>query len=490
MTLEPWKDRHETGGELENNEVPPLEYASPLKRFLHHDIVGSGMLLTAAVAAVLVANLGLYEYYHDFWETHVEIVVGTYELDKSLHHWVNDGLMCIFFFLVGLEIKRQLLAGELASFRRALLPAVAAIGGMIAPALIYTAVNYGGEGSHGWGIPMATDIAFAAGCLALLKKWIPPSLMVFLVALAIVDDLGAVAVIAVFYTERIAFPPLVIGASLILLSFCMGQLGVRRMLPYAVLGIIIWVAFLRSGVHATIAGVLLAFTIPAHARYRTQFFEGRMKELLARFVAAEKEWEKLLPFEKEMRLSREVMVNQRQQSLLRAMNAECHHVEAPLQRLEYNIEPFCVFLVMPVFAFANAGVHIEWAQLGPLIFEPVTLGVILGLVVGKPLGIVLASWIAVRLQWAQLPRGVSWSQIFGVGMLAGIGFTMSLFINELAFVRAPGDHAATLLAEGKIGIFTASLLSASLGLALLAYVSRGNSAQAHIGLSLPPDSVK
>ena len=446
--------------------VPPLEHVPTLLRFLRHDMVSSGLLLWASFVALLLVNVGYEAWYHDFWDTTFGFTLGGDGFYQSLHHWVNDGLMALFFFFVGLEIKRELLAGELASVRRAVLPAAAAIGGVIVPALIYMAFNIGGEGLHGWGIPMATDIAFAAGCLALLRKWIPPALMVFLVALAIVDDLVAVAVIAVFYTDRIAFVPLEIGAGLIVLSFVLGQFGVRSTVPYVLIGILLWLAFLESGVHATIAGVLLAFTIPAKARYETHNFRGRMQQLIDRFTRAEKLWPD------ETKAIKDVMVNARQQSILRHMGTEIHHVEAPLQRIEHNLGPFAIFIIMPIFAFANAGVHLDWAHIGGMIHEPVTLGVVFGLAIGKPLGIVLAAWIAVRTGLATLPKGVSWPQLTGVGMLAGIGFTMSLFINELAFLGGDPAHTEALIAQGKIGIFIASGMAFIGGLVLLKITCR------------------
>ncbi len=253
---------------------------------------------------------------------------------------------------------------------------------------------------------MATDIAFAAGCLALMKRWVNPSLMVFLVALAIVDDLGAVAVIALFYTETIELAPLILGGSLIIVSFILNQAGVRVMWPYALVGIVIWVAFLDSGIHATVAGVLLAFSIPHTARYRTHNFTKRMDELLGRFDRAEQYWER-----EESKDIHQVMVNARQQSLLRSMGTEIIHVEAPLQRLEHNLEPVVAFIILPAFAFANAGVHLEWSHIGETLTEPVTLGVIAGLVLGKPLGIAFSSWLTVRAGLAELPHKASGGRI-------------------------------------------------------------------------------
>src|SRR5690606_26084178 len=260
----------------------------------------------------------------------------------------------------------------------------AALGGMMCPALIYTAFNLGTEAQNGWGIPMATDIAFAGGCIGLLSRRVPAAISVFLVALAIVDDLGSVLVIAIFYTERIALRPLGIGIAMLLLSLLLSRLGVRRAWPYGLIFVVVWVGFLESGVHATIAGVLLAFTIPATARYRSTLFSERMKELLRRFREGE-----------DNRHAR--LITSRQQTVIRAMKRECIHVEAPLQRLEMDIHPFSVFLIMPVFAFANSGLHLEWSELGSLMFERVTVGVFLGLFLGKQIGVLLFSWVAVKV---------------------------------------------------------------------------------------------
>ncbi len=449
----------------ESDRLPGLEYRPWVSTFMHHDMVGPGLLLTAALAAMLIVNLGGAEWYEHFWHTEFGLALGERTVQQSLHHWVNDGLMAIFFFVVGLEIKRELLAGELATWRRALLPAGAAVGGVIAPAAIYAVLNAGGPGAHGWGIPMATDIAFAAGCLALLRSRVDSTLIVFLVALAIVDDLIAVAIIALFYTETIEVQPLLIGSTLVIFSFILGQMGVRAMWPYTAIAIVCWVAFLDSGVHATIAGVLLAFSIPHTARYRTKNFTERMRTLLGRFDDAEREWESEEPSRVQ-----EVIVNHRQQSLLRHMSSEVHHVEAPLQRLEHNLEPLIVFIVLPLFAFANAGIVLDVQGLGSFHSEPVILGAFLGLVIGKPLGIVLAAFVLVKTRLADLPRGVQWIEVVGAGMLGGIGFTMSLFVNELAFAAA--DDRETLVNQGKLGVFLASGVSAALGLIVLRLFSR------------------
>jgi len=451
--------------------LPALDYTPRLRSFLHHEFAGPGLLLVSASAAMLTVNFGGAEWYAHFCHQDFGLALGERTIKQSLHHWVNDGLMAIFFFVVGLEIKRELLAGELKTPRKAMLPAAAALGGMIGPALIYFVLNYGTEGQHGWGVPVATDIAFAAGCLALLRGRVSPALMVFLTALAIVDDLGAVAIIALFYTDTLQVQPLLIGATLIIFSFILGQFGVRAMWPYALLGLVVWVAFLQSGIHATIAGVLLAFSIPHTARYETRNFSARMHTLLHRFDDAEREWEK-----EGRKPIQDVIVNSRQQSLLRNMLDEVHHVEAPLQRLEHNLEPLVVFVILPLFAFANAGVEIDWANVGHRIYEPVTLGAFLGLVLGKPWGIFVASFVLVKIGLAELPRGVTWPQVLGVGALGGIGFTMSLFVNDLAFVGSDPAAAVQLVSDGKIGVFAGSIVSAALGLGILLAFSRPGSA--------------
>ena len=456
-------------------EPPPLEQVSTLQKILHHDAMAAIFLLAGAGAAFYLANSSLvvngralHEWYHDLWHLDLGIYIHGEVVSKSLHHLINDGLMAIFFFLVGLEIKRELLVGELASFRKALLPISAAIGGMVCPALIYAAINAGSETSVGWGIPMATDIAFSAGVLGLLSKRVPTGLAVFLIALAIVDDLGSVTVIAVFYTDGVAMRPLVVGLSMIVLSFIFARMGVRNALVFVLMAAVIWVEFFLSGVHATIAGVLFAFTIPADARYETPLFIKRINKLLQRFHEAEDYKNPLL-------------VNSRQQRVVRAIEAECIHVEAPLQRIEHKLHPICAFIIMPIFAFSNSGVHLDFAHIGEVFNQRVTWGIILGLVVGKQLGIFGASWLTVKCKLAELPQGVNWMQIYGVTWLAGIGFTMSLFIGGLAFPighdaghGSPevAAHMAEYLAASKVGTLSASLIAGIGGAIILLLCTR------------------
>lgn len=454
---------------------PPLDQQSTLQRFLHHDAMAAVFLLLATGSAFYLANSSikvqgkpLYELYQNFWHIELGGYIHGKIIAKSFHHLINDGLMAIFFFMVGLEIKRELLVGELASLRKALFPIAGAIGGMVFPALIYTLFNHGTQSAIGWGIPMATDIAFSAGVLGLLSKRVPSSLAVFLIALAIVDDLGSVTVIAVFYTDTIALRPLIVGLVLIGFSFFLSKIGVRNAVVYTIMFIMIWLEFFQSGVHATIAGVLYAFSIPVDARYETPLFVKRLTKLLKRFGEAED-------------YANELLVNSRQQQIIRAIEMECIHVEAPLQRIEHKLHPISAFLIMPIFAFANSGVHLDFSQIGEVFNQDVTYGVIFGLLAGKQLGIMGACWLMVKAGWAELPRGINWGQLYGVSWLAGIGFTMSLFIGSLAFpsghvVGHGGSHGGvahmeTLLAGCKVGILLASILAAIVGTIILLVTS-------------------
>jgi NhaA family Na+:H+ antiporter len=410
-------------------------------RFIHQEATSGILLLGCAVAALAWANSPWGASYFTLWQTPIAFRVGDFLLEKPLLLWINEGLMALFFFVIGLEIKRELLVGALSSPRRALLPLAAAVGGMLVPALIYTVLNAGTPTVRGWGIPMATDIAFSLGVLALLGTRAPLSLKVFLTALAIVDDMGAVLVIALFYSEPLAWSYLGIGAGLLLVSALMGALGVRQPLVYALLGVALWLAFLKSGVHATVAGVLLAMTIPARTRIDLRSFTSLGRQILGQFERAS-----AFP-------STHVM-NSQQQAAVQALELACRDVESPLQRLERALHPWVAFFVMPLFALANAGVVLD-AQALRAELHPVSLGIVLGLLVGKPLGITLFAWLAVRLKLAVLPADLVWRHIVGVGLLGGIGFTMSLFIAQLAFPALEGEW----LSLAKVGILTGSLLA-------------------------------
>ncbi|HEU0013014.1 MAG TPA: Na+/H+ antiporter NhaA [Longimicrobium sp.] len=416
---------------------------SPFARFAATESSGGIVLIACTLLALAWANSPWAETYHHLWETRITLQAGPYGLTHPLHLWINDGLMAVFFFLVGLEIKREVLVGELASRQRATLPIAAALGGMVVPALIYALLNAGGPGERGWGIPMATDIAFALGVLALLGPRIPLSLKVFLAALAIVDDIGAVLVIAVFYTAELDLVALGLGLLGLAAAAVSNRLGVRRPLVYVAIGIPVWLAFLQSGVHATVAGVLLAMTIPARTRIDTHEFLHRGRRILDRFDQAGEE-------------APGVLTNKGQQAAIAEMENACEAAQAPLQRIETKLHHWVAFGIIPLFALANAGVHLDASVLGHL-GGPVPLGVLLGLVIGKPIGITLFSWLAVRTRLAALPARVGWRAIAAVSLLGGIGFTMSIFVTGLAFPGSP------LQDEAKLAIFAASAVAALLG---------------------------
>ncbi|MEW5931425.1 MAG: Na+/H+ antiporter NhaA [Gemmatimonadota bacterium] len=426
----------------------PIErILTPFQRFARIESSGGIVLIFCTAIALILANSAWAEAYHHFWETELAVSWGGREFHLSLHHFINDGLMAVFFFLVGLEIKREFLVGELASAKRAALPIAAAVGGMVVPALIYAGLNGGTPGASGWGIPMATDIAFALGVLALLGPRAPLALKVFLAALAIVDDIGAVLVIALFYTADISWVALAVAGGFLGLMLAANLLGVRGPILYLLLGIGLWAAFLASGIHATVAGVLAAMTIPARTRIDTAEFLDRGRALMDEFDAAGVEGEN-------------VLTNHGQQVVIQEIESACEAAQSPLQRIEHDLQPLVAFGIIPLFALANAGVHLP-ADFGSALAHPVTLGVILGLVLGKPLGITLFSWLAVRLGMAAMPAGVSWRALHGVSWLGGIGFTMSLFIAALAF------PSGLLVDEAKVGILSASVLAGVVGWILL-----------------------
>ncbi len=419
----------------------------PFQRFFSTSAAGGVVLLVTTAIALAWANSPWAETYHHLWETPFTIGAPGASLTLSLHAWVNDGLMAIFFFLVGLEIKRETLVGELASLRSAALPVAAALGGMIVPALLYAAVNSGGPGVSGWGIPMATDIAFALGILALLGDRVPSSLRVFLAALAIADDLGAVLVIAVFYTASVSWVALGGAAATFGVLLVLNRLGVRRPFVYAIIGVVLWACMLASGIHATIAGVLLAFTVPARTRIGEDQFVCDADASLAAFRAADAP-------------GLTVMSSREHQEALHNLEVATDSVQAPLQRMEHALNDVVAFLIMPVFALANAGVELGAGVMSAL-RDPIAIGVMLGLLIGKPVGISLASFAAIRAGIADLPAGVTRGHVVGASVLAGIGFTMSLFIAGLAF-RDP-----ILLDDAKIGVLGASIVAGLGGFTIL-----------------------
>lgn len=413
----------------------------PFQEFFQTEAASGALLLASAVIALVWANSPWGATYQALWETKLTIGPEGAALSKSLLHWINDGLMVLFFLLVGLEIKRELLVGELSSPRKAGLAIAGAIGGMIVPALLYLMLNAGGEGERGWGIPMATDIAFALGVLALVGRGLPGGLRVFLAALAIVDDLGAVLVIAVFYTADLSMKALLAAAIVWGLLWVCNLLGVRQLWVYGLLGGVLWLAVFKSGVHATVAGVLLALTIPARRELSGEAFLRQAQTLLDLF---------------RQRPAAGRLLSEDQRDVVYSLEQACARVEAPLTRMEHGLHGLVAYGVMPLFALANAGV-VFGGDSGLSLTHLVTLGVVLGLLLGKPLGVLLASWLAVRLRLAELPAGINWGQLLGVGCLCGIGFTMALFIAGLAF------PTPLLLDQAKIGILGASLLAGLLG---------------------------
>jgi NhaA family Na+:H+ antiporter len=441
---------------MKNHRYPlePLfgRILSPFEEFLRRTTAGGIVLMASTVAALgLAAALGG-EATHRFWEVPFTLAVGgTHRLELSLQHWVNDGLMALFFLLVGLELKREVLVGELASLRDAALPIAAALGGMIAPALIYAAFNAGTPTASGWGIPMATDIAFAIGILVLLAWRIPRNLIVFLAALAIADDLGAVLVIAIFYTAGLDMGALGSAAVLLIILVFFNRGGVRHPLPYAVIGLLLWGALHASGIHATLAGILLALTIPARPAFTPALFERRIDELHSAFRADRRD----------MDTPDDPLSNSRMASIAEAMEDSAAAVQSPLQRIEHGLTPWVTFVIIPVFALANAGIDLGGVAWSHALASQVTLGVLAGLVLGKVTGIGLFSWLAVRLGLARLPSGVEWRHLLGAAWLGGIGFTMSLFIAQLAF------RDAAVVEEAKLGILLGSAISAAIGLAWL-----------------------
>jgi Na+:H+ antiporter, NhaA family len=440
-----------TGPTFRSDLQPPLidRILQPFAQFAHTASSGGIVLLVCTAIALAWANSPWAASYHHIWELEIALDAGPIAIRSTLHHLINDGLMVVFFFLVGLEIKREVLIGELASLRRAALPAAAALGGMVVPAALYAAWNAGGSGSAGWGIPMATDIAFALGVLALLGNRIPPGLKVLLAALAIVDDIGAVLVIALFYTGSVRWGALGAAGALLVLAAAANAAGVRRPWAYSLLGVTLWGAVLASGVHATIAGVLLAMTIPSRTRIDEDEFLRRARQSVD-------------AFERGCGPETSVLTNQAQQEAILTLETLCEHAQAPLQTIERKLHVLVAFGIMPLFALANAGVQLSGEGQGQVLANPVTLGVVVGLVLGKPLGIMIFSWIAVRLRLAELPRGVTWRLLHGMAWLGGIGFTMSLFIAGLAFPGAPA-----LLTAAKIGVLAASLAAGICGWLLL-----------------------
>ncbi len=429
MTHHPTRSGESPLAEVATVEVPIDRIRQPLQRIIHLENLSGLALIAGAVTALVVANSAFAESVDHFWHHHLELRIGPIHLDESLLHWVNDGLMTIFFFVAGLEIKRELVVGDLREPRKAALPAVAAFGGMVIPALVFLTIADPAT-RNGWGVPMATDIAFAVGILTLLGNRVPPRLKVFLLTLAIVDDLGAIVVIAVFYTTTLNTTALAVAAGLLLAIVGLRVLGVWWMPVYVIVGAALWLAVFESGVHATLAGVVCGLLAPAKPRR---------------------------PEPTEVVAAPHHTIDE-----LKAIVFDTRETKSVVDRLIHGLHPFTALLIVPVFALANTGVGISGQALWSGVTSPTGLAILLGLLVGKPVGIAVATWLAVRTKLAVLPSGTGWGHIVGVGLLGGIGFTVSLFITDLAFT---GDQA--VIDNAKISILVASVLASALGSAVL-----------------------
>jgi Na+:H+ antiporter, NhaA family len=435
---------------------PPIErLLTPFREFAAGSAAGGLLLIAAAIVALIWANSPFAESYFALWHLTLTIGLGDVALSASLLHWINDALMAVFFLVVGLEIKREVLVGELASVRRATLPIAAAFGGAVLPAIIFALVVGGGEAARGWGIPMATDIAFALGVLALVGSRVPLGLRVFLAALAIADDLLAVVVIAVFYTSDLSLPAVVAAVAIVAALFVANRLGVRRPVVYGALGVALWLAVFASGVHATVAGVLLAATIPARTRLDSDAFVVRARRIVDDFEGRTVDGEDAR--------------TEKHHAALWELEDAAEKAQAPMLRIEHALHPWVSFLIVPLFALANAGVALG-GDIGAVLVQPVSLGVLLGLVLGKQIGITVAAYAVVRGGLAALPTGVTWRHIYGVAWLGGIGFTMSLFIGSLAYGEGP------LLDLAKVGILAASIVAGGVGYLILRTARTGPSA--------------
>ncbi|MHA2368821.1 MAG: Na+/H+ antiporter NhaA [Candidatus Hodarchaeales archaeon] len=433
-------------------DEPIRKIIKPFQEFIELESSSGIVIIACVIIALLWINSPFQDSYLDLWKTKITLEIGTdFLLSKELILWINDLLMAIFFFLVGLEIKREVLIGELSSYKQAILPIMAAIGGMIMPALIYVLFNPpGSEGAKGWAVPMATDIALALGVLMLFRHRIPLSIKVFLTSVAIVDDIGAILVIALFYSSKLYLNYLLLAGGVFLILMGLNRLGVRHPLIYLLFGFLLWFFIFKSGFHATIAGILLAMAIPATIKMDYVEFEENGRKIMEELSLAARQG------------ISDIKVYQ---SSLQTLEVMCQDVEPPLQRMEHFLAPYVIFLIMPFFALGNAGVEFE-GDLIQVLTDPITLGIFFGLVVGKPLGVGLAVLLGVKLGLAQIPDDVDWWHIVGAGSLAGIGFTMSTFISGLAFTTG------SILDMAKIGILLASFCSAVIGIFLLTRCGR------------------
>lgn len=436
---------------MKNDLKHTSESSFNIRTFISEESIGGVILVLVSILAIIWANSPWYSSYHYIWHEFIlSFKFGNFDLTANLHHWINDGLMALFFFVIGLEIKREVMAGELSTKQKAFLPIMAAIGGMIIPALFYLAFNYNNPVDiKGWGVPMATDIAFALGLLSLLGDRVPIQLKIFLTALAIADDLGAILVIAIFYTESINYAELINAAIFIAVLVVANRMRLRSTTFYGVIGLLgVWISFIFSGVHATLAGVLIAFTIPVHTKLTKDEYIHKLEDLISTFKKKESSKGKLHS-QDEAHIIDEAL----------SLSKDAH---TPLQKLEHSLHPVVTYFILPLFAISNAGVHIEGSFLA-MALHPISIGIIVGLVGGKFVGITLISKLLIYFKMASLPEGVSWKMMYGMAMLAGIGFTMSMFIADLAFVDDQNIQIA------KVGIMIASLLAAVLGMIILSF---------------------
>jgi len=416
-------------------------------RFMNNSTTSGIVLFIAALAALIMANSPLSEFYKSLWEYKFTIGFENFNISKTVSHWINDGLMAMFFFVIGLELKREVIGGELSNPKDAILPIFAGIGGMVVPAVIYLIFNFGTESVGGWGIPMATDIAFALGIIYLLGDKVPLSLKIFLTALAIADDLGAVLVIAFFYTSQISYISLMIGAAFLVILYTANRIGVRSPAFYSIIGVGgVWLAFLLSGVHATIAGVLAALTIPANVKNDDILFTRKLRQLAVSFENAEK--------------NENSLITKEQLEVIEDVRNCSKAAITPLQQIELSLHPIVAFIILPLFAFANTGVEFS-GNFAEGLTSNITLGIIFGLLFGKFIGIVGVTKLIVFFKLAALPQGANWKQLYGVALLASVGFTMSLFITELAFTNP--EH----IVQAKFGIIIASVIGGISGYLLL-----------------------
>ncbi|MBX2984132.1 MAG: Na+/H+ antiporter NhaA [Flavobacteriales bacterium] len=416
----------------------------PLDLFIRNQTMAGLALFISAAVAVVLANSPWRDAYHQFWEHSITVGIDTFIFERNLHHLINDGLMAVFFFVVALELKREFLAGELSDPRNAVLPLAASVGGMVFPALIYLAINnFEGPATRGWGITMGTDTAFVLGLLALLGKRVPAAIKALFITVAVTDDIASVTVIALFYTSDISLMNLGIGAAFLAVLVAMNLLGVRNMTAYGVIGIGgLWTAFMLSGVHATVAGVLAALTIPVNTKMKERSYAKKIRELADAFDRTKD--------------TAALTITREQEYIISKVKRFSTAAETPLQRLEQALHPWVAFLVLPVFALANAGIELPDSIFG--VFDsPVTMGVMLGLVLGKPIGLLLMSWTFVKLGWGKLGTDVNWGHMVAISVLSGLGFTMAIFISELAFA------SEAMRAEAKLGILFASITAGVIG---------------------------